>query len=143
MAAAFEDFFLVFLVEALEQFDGVVGFQFADALGDRFGFEDFLADGVVDFIQGREVEIRAGEFHQSDTVVGFEQGDQIAEIGHMQFRDDRESHARFLRQIHGESRHLRRASGGGRAPAHRPIGQRPYPRPCRALRRFDRIAELV
>ena len=56
-----EDFLLVLFVEALEQFDGVVGFQFANAFGDGFRLEfleDFLADGVVDFVERRKVEIR-------------------------------------------------------------------------------------
>ena len=87
----FEDLLLVLLVEALEQFDGVVGFQFANAFRDRLRFEfleDFLADGVVDLVQRREVEIRAGQFDQADAVVGLERLDQIAEIGLMQFGDD-------------------------------------------------------
>ena len=76
-------------VEAFEQFDGVVGFQFANALRDRLRFEfleDFLADGIVDLVQRREVEIGAGQFDQRDAVVGFEGPDQIAEIGLVQFR---------------------------------------------------------
>ena len=87
----FEDFFLVLFVEAFEQFDGVVGFQFANAFGDRLRLEfleDFLADGIVDFVERREVEIGAGQFHQVDAVVGFERLDQVAEIGLMQFRHD-------------------------------------------------------
>ena len=85
----FEDLFLVLLIEAFEQFDGVVGFQFANALGDRLRFEfleDFLADGIVDLVQRREVEIGAGQFDQRDAVVGFEGRDQIAEIGLVKFR---------------------------------------------------------
>jgi hypothetical protein len=85
-----EDFFLVLLVEALEQFDGVIGFQFANALRDRFGFEfpeDFLADGVIDLVQRREVEIGAGQLNEADAVVRFERRDQIAEIGLMEFRN--------------------------------------------------------
>ena len=99
----FEDFLLVLLVEALEQFDGVVGFQFAHALGDRLGFEfleDFLADGIVDLVQRREVEIGARQFHQADAVVGLERRDQIAEIGLVQFRD----HGAQERRIGGMDR---------------------------------------
>ena len=86
-----EDLFLVFLVEALEQFDGVVGFEFADALRDRLRLEfleDFLADGIVDLVQRREVEIRARQFHQADAIVGLERRDQVAEIGLVQFGDE-------------------------------------------------------
>ena len=85
----FEDLFLVLLVEAFEQFDRVVGFQFANALRDRLRFEfleDFLADGIVDLVERREVEIGAGQFDQRDAVVGFEGRDQIAEIGLVKFR---------------------------------------------------------
>ena len=56
-----EDLLLVLLVEAFKQFDGVVGFQFANAFGDGFRLElleDFLADRVVDFVERRKVEIR-------------------------------------------------------------------------------------
>ena len=87
----FEDFFLVLLVEAFEQFDGVVGFQFANALRDRLRFEfleDFLADGVVDLVERREIEIGAGQLDQADAVVGFERLDQVAEVGFMEFGDD-------------------------------------------------------
>ncbi len=87
----FEDFLLVLLVEASEQFDGVVGFQFANALRDRLRFEfleDFLADGVIDLVQRREIEIRAGQFDEVDAVVGFERRDQVAEIGLVKFRHD-------------------------------------------------------
>ena len=87
----FQDFFLVLLVEAFEQFDGVVGFQFANALGDRLRLEfleDFLADGVIDLVERREVEIGAGQFDQLDAIVGLERADQVAEIGLVQFGDD-------------------------------------------------------
>ena len=87
----FEDLFLVLLVEALQKFDGVVGFQLANALRDRLRLqflEDFLADGVVDLVQRREVEIGAGQFDELDAVLGFEGADQVAEIGLVQFRDD-------------------------------------------------------
>ena len=64
----FQDLFLVLLVEAFEQFDGVVGFQFANAFRDRLRLEfleDFLADGIVDLVERREVEIGAGQFDQA------------------------------------------------------------------------------
>ena len=76
-------------VEPFEQFDRVVGFQFANALRDRLRLEfleDFLADGIVDLVQRREVEIGAGQFDQRDAVVGLERRDQIAKIGLVQFR---------------------------------------------------------
>ncbi len=86
-----QDLFLVLLVHALEQFDGVVGFELAHAFGDGLGLElleDFLADGIVDFVQRRKVEIRAGQFYQLDAVIGLDRLDQVAEIGLMQFRDN-------------------------------------------------------
>ena len=85
-----EDFLLVLLVEALEQFDGVVGLQLANAFRDGLGFqlfEDLLADGVVNLVERGEVEIGAGQFDQPDAVVGGECGDQVAQVRLMQFRD--------------------------------------------------------
>src|SRR5207249_5384512 len=75
----FEDLLLVLLVEPFEQLDGIVGCQFANALRDRLRFEFLeylLADGIVDLVQRREVEIGAGQFDQRDAVVGFEGRDQ-------------------------------------------------------------------
>ena len=63
---SFQNLFAVLLVESFQNLDGIVGFQFANAFRDRLGFEffkDFLTDGVVDFVQRREVKIGAGEFH--------------------------------------------------------------------------------
>ena len=85
----FEDLLLVLLVEPFEQLDGVVGFQFANALGDRLRFEfleNFLADGIVNLVQRREVEIGAGNFDEGDAVLGFKSPDQITEIGLVKFR---------------------------------------------------------
>ena len=150
----FEDLFLVLFVETFQQFDGVVGFQFANALRDRLRFEfleDFLADGVVDFVERREIEIRAGQFHQLDAVVGFERRDQIAEIGLMEFRHDRAQQRRiggmdrardFLDKFvanfaifvaHRETVEHRRIGRLGNVQI---FGHA-------APRRFDRIAELV
>ena len=61
MRQLLEDLHLVLLVEAFEQFDGIVGFQFADAFRDRLGFEffeDLLADGVIDFVERRKIASR-------------------------------------------------------------------------------------
>ena len=94
----FQDLFLVLFVEAFEQFDSVVGFQFANAFGNRLRLEflkDFLADGVIDLVQRREVEIRAGQFNQVDAVGGLKRTDQVAEIGLVQFRDDFAQPRRF------------------------------------------------
>ena len=85
----FEDLFLVLLVEAFEQFDGVVGFQFAHTLRDRLRLqllENFLADGIVDLVECREVEIGAGQFDELDAVFGFKGADQITEIGFVKLR---------------------------------------------------------
>ena len=70
----FEDLFLILFIERFEQFDGIVGFEFANTFGDRFRLElleDFLANGVVDLVQRREVEIRAGHFDKAYTVLRF------------------------------------------------------------------------
>ena len=87
----FENLFAVLLVQQLQDLDGVVRFELPDALGDLFRlelFEDLLADGLVDLVQRREVEIRAGQFDQVDAVVRLQRRDQVAEIGLMQFRDN-------------------------------------------------------
>ncbi len=86
-----EDLLLVVFVEALEQFDGIIRFQFANTFGDGFRLElleDFLADRIVDFVERRKMEILAGQFHKADPVFGFKRLDQIAEIGLMQLGHD-------------------------------------------------------
>ena len=83
-----QDLFLVFLIERLEQFDGIIGVQLAHAFRDGLRlklFEDLLADGIVDFVERRKMEIGAGQFHQPDAIVGVQRRDQIAEIGLMEF----------------------------------------------------------
>ena len=95
----FQDFHLVGFVEVFEQFDRVVGLELANALRDRLGFElfeDFLADGVVDLVQRREVEIGAGQFHQADAVIGLERSDQVTEIGFMQLGNDLAQELRII-----------------------------------------------
>lgn len=86
-----QDLFLVRGVESLQELDRVVGFELANALGDRFRrqlLEDLLAHRLVDLVQRREVEIASRQLDQADTVVGFERPDQIAEIGLVQLADD-------------------------------------------------------
>ena len=140
----FEDFLLVFLVHSLEQFDGVVGFQFANTLRDRLRLEfleDFLADGIIDFVERREVEIGSRQFHKADTVVGIERPDQVAEVGFMEFADDLAQKYR----IGGVNRVRDLLDEFGADVAvgiphretveHRRVGwiaQRPHHRPCRA-----------
>ena len=95
----FEDFLLILFVEIFEQFDGVVGFKLADAFRDRLRlqlFEDLLADGVVDLVQGGEVEIGAGQFHQADAVIRLQRLDQVAEIGFVQFGHDLAQERRII-----------------------------------------------
>ena len=144
----FEDLFLVLFVEALEQFDGVVGFQFANALRDRLRLEfleDFLADGVVDLVQRREVEIGAGQLDELDPVLGFEAADQIAEIGLVKFRHDltqqrpiggmdgaRNFFDKFVAELSLFIPHQERVEHGAATGRTRRPGQRRYPRPCRA-----------
>ncbi len=87
----FQDLFLVLLVEAFQQFDGIVGLEFANAFGDRRWLEflqDFLADGVIDLVQRREVEIGAGQFDQPGPQIGLKRLDQVAEVGLVQFGND-------------------------------------------------------
>ncbi|MGY4312278.1 hypothetical protein ACVWW1_001581 [Bradyrhizobium sp. JR3.5] len=84
-----QDLFLVLLVEAFQQLDGVVGFELADALGNglRLEFlEDLLADRLVDLVERREVEVRTRDLDQGDAVVRLQRLDQVAEIGLVQFR---------------------------------------------------------
>ena len=86
-----ENLLLVLLVEVFEHLDRIVGFELADALGDglrRQFLEDFLADGLVDFGQRREVEIARRSARPGGAVVGIERLDQVAEIGLVQVADD-------------------------------------------------------
>ena len=108
----------------------------------RFEFlEDFLADGVVDFVQCREIEIRAGQLHQADAVVGLERRDQVAEIGLMEFRDNRAQQRRIggmdrardlLDEFVANFAIFVRASEDGRARRIGGLGHVAYLRPCRA-----------
>ncbi|MCY1233870.1 hypothetical protein D9M72_464290 [compost metagenome] len=57
-----QDLVLIFLVEVLENVDGVVGVHFADSLGDllvRQMLDDIETDGLVDLRQRRKVEFLA------------------------------------------------------------------------------------
>ena len=45
------------------------------------------ADGIVDFVERREIEIGSRQLDQANAVLGRKCGDQIAEIGLMQFGD--------------------------------------------------------
>src|SRR5262249_23711914 len=77
-------------VQSLEQFDGIVRFKLANALGYRLRlelFEDFLAYGVVDLVQRREVEISARQLDQPDTIVRIECCDQIAKVSLVELGD--------------------------------------------------------
>lgn len=51
--------------------------------------EDFLANGVIDLVQGREVEVGAGQLDQADAVIRLQRADQIAEIGLVKLGNDR------------------------------------------------------
>ena len=82
------DLLLVLLVETFEKLDRVIGVQLSDAFRDGLRlelFEDFLADGVVNFVERRKMEIGTGQFHQPDAIIRIERGDQITEIGFVEF----------------------------------------------------------
>ena len=86
----FEDLGLILLRQVLQDGDGVVGIELAHALGDGFRrqlFEDFLADGVVDLGQRREVEIRAHQRDQARAQFRIERLDDGAGIGLVQLAD--------------------------------------------------------
>jgi hypothetical protein len=86
----FEDLGAVFGREILQQRDGVVGLQFAHALGDRTRrqfLEDFLAHRVVDFGERGEVEIDAEQFDQARPLLRRERLDQRPKIGLVQVAD--------------------------------------------------------
>jgi hypothetical protein len=149
-----EDLHLVVFVEALEQFDGVIRFQFANTFGDGFRLqflEDFLADRVVNFIERRKMEILAGQFHKVDTVFGFKRLDQIAEIGLMQVGHDFAQQGRVGTMNGARDLLDEFAANFAIFVAHRqPVEHRRCGRSGNvhifghaAPRRFDRFAELV
>ena len=78
-----EDLGLVFFVEILEDVDGIVVVELADALDDGIGLEllqDFFADRIVHLGERREIEVASQKFDQARTVIGVEGLDQIADI---------------------------------------------------------------
>ena len=87
----FEDFGLLLFRQVLQDGDGVVGIELAHAFGDGLGrqlFEDFLADGVVDLGQRREVEVGAHQLDQARAQFRIERLDQRADVGLMQVADE-------------------------------------------------------
>ena len=81
--------------------DRVVGIELAHALGDglrRQLLEDFLADGVVDLGQRREVEVAPHQLDQARAQFRVERLDHGADIGLVQVADQgRDSRPRRLR----------------------------------------------
>ena len=85
-----EDLGLILLVEILQQIDGIVGIEFANAFGHRFRrqlLQNIFPHGIVDFDQGGEVEVGAQEFDQGRPQVGVEGFDEFAQIGFVQVAD--------------------------------------------------------
>ena len=85
-----EDLGLLVLRQVFQDVDGVIGIEFAHALGDGFRrqlVEDFLADGVVDLGQRGEVEIRAHQRDQARAQFRIERLDDGAGVGLVQLAD--------------------------------------------------------
>src|SRR5438132_1160014 len=59
-------------------------------------FEDLFADGIVNLVQRREVEVRPRHLNQADAIVGFERCDQIAEIGLVKLGHHRAQERRII-----------------------------------------------
>ncbi len=71
-------------LEVLQDGDGVVGIEIADALGDvarRQVLEDLHADRLVELGERGEVEVVAEKADQPGTLVGVERLDQVGDIG--------------------------------------------------------------
>ena len=87
-----EDFGLLFLRQVLEDRDGVVGFELADALRHRLRrqlIEDLVAHGVVDLGQRGEVEVDAEQLDQPRALLRLQRLDQSAHVGFVQVADQR------------------------------------------------------
>ena len=70
--------------------DRVVGFDIADAFGDRARrqlFENFLAHRSSTSVSARKVEVDAEQFDQARALVGIERLDDGAEIRFVQIAD--------------------------------------------------------
>ena len=94
----FQNFPLFVLRQILEDRDRIVGIDLAHAFGDRFGGEllkNFLADGVIDLGESREIEIVAHQGHQPRPQFRIEHLDQVTEIGLMQIADEFAQHRRI------------------------------------------------
>ena len=82
-----EDVGLLFLVEVLDDVDGVVGIELLQRLGHllaRHGLEHLVAHGLVEFGQRRGVEILAERCDEHGALLGPEQLDEIGKIGLVQ-----------------------------------------------------------
>ena len=76
--------------QVLEDGDRVIGIELADAFrhgrGRQF-FEDFLADGIVDLGQRREVEIVPHQLDEAGEQLRIERLNQVTDIGLVQVAD--------------------------------------------------------
>ena len=127
-----EDLGLLVLRQVFQDVDRVVGIELAHALGDGLGrqfLEDLLAHRIVDFGQRREVEVGAHQLDQLRPQIGIERLDQVADIGLVQFADQRAQQARVAplrsprRRVSTNSARiapLRRAAPGRRDRPRRP-----------------------
>ena len=85
-----EDVGLLVLRQVLQDVDGVVGIELADALGDGLGrqlLEDLLAHRVVDLGERGEVERAAHQLDQARAQLRIERLEEIADVGLVQFAD--------------------------------------------------------
>ena len=112
-----QDFGLLVLRQILQDGDRIVGIELAHAFGDGLGrqlFEDFLADGIVDLGQRREVEVVPHEPDQAGAQLRLERLDQVADIGLVQVADQ-------LAQRRGIRRRDRLRDALDKVLAHRPV----------------------
>ncbi len=90
-----QDFCLLVLRQVLQNGHRVIGVESAHAFGNRFGrqlLEDFVADGVVDFGQSREIEGVSHQLDQSRTKLRIECLDHIADVRLVQVGDQFTQH---------------------------------------------------
>jgi hypothetical protein len=85
-----EDLGLLFLRQVLQNCDGVVGFELADAFRHRLRrqlIKNFVAHRIVDLGERREVEVDAEQRDKPWPLLRLKRLDQRAHIGSMQVAD--------------------------------------------------------
>ncbi len=92
----------VLLGEILDDVDGIVRIEVADAFRNRLVrqfVENLLADRIVDLGQRREVEVDAHQRDELRTVLGLQMLDQRADVGFMEIGAER-THALRILALH-------------------------------------------